>query len=428
MVTLEERSFNSLFDNRKIANCDFLLSCLKKIKNKYNKKYTLLAICPNSESVIKTSIISAKKNDAPLIFAATLNQIDTDYGYTNMNFSEFLDKVNFEVKDIDFEGPMIIGIDHGGPWLKDRQVIEDWDLQRSMDGIKRSFEQAVLAGYNLIHVDPTIDKSLHPGEIIDIKVVVDRTVELICHIEKFRRDKNLPKVSYEVGTEEVHGGLADIYTFKKFLKLLRKKLELNSLLDVWPCFVVGKVGTDLHTTYFDSSVAKKLVKEAGKYGSFIKGHYTDYVENPSDYPKSGMGGANIGPELTEVEFNALIKLSKVEEELIKSRKINCASNIEKTLEKAVYDSGRWKKWLNEKEKNLNFYQLSPERRSWLIKTGARYIWTNPQVLDARKLLEKNLLAGNMNSEELIKENIIKRLDKYFNAFNLVGLNTKIFKS
>jgi len=88
-----------------------------------------------------------------------------------------------------------------------------------------------------------------------------------------------------------------------------------------------------------------------------------------------MGGANIGPELSEVEFNALIKLSKVEEELklIKSRKVNCASNIEKILEKAVYDSGRWEKWLNEKEKNLDFYKLSPERRSWLIKTGAIYM-------------------------------------------------------
>lgn len=194
--------------------------------------------------------------DGPLIFAATLNQIDTDGGYTNMNFSEFLDKVNFEVKDIVFEGPMVIGIDHGDCWLKDRQVIEDWDLQKSMDGIKRSFEQAVLGGYDLIHVDPTIDKSLHPGEIIDIEVVVDRTVEPICHIEKFRRDKNLTKISYEVGTEEVHGGLTDICTFKKFLKLLRKKLELNSFPDVWPCFVMGKVGTDLHTTYFDSSVVK----------------------------------------------------------------------------------------------------------------------------------------------------------------------------
>ncbi|GAH23165.1 unnamed protein product, partial [marine sediment metagenome] len=28
----------------------------------------------------------------------------------------------------------------------------------------------------------------------------------------------LPKISYEVGTEEVHGGLADLNAFRKLLK------------------------------------------------------------------------------------------------------------------------------------------------------------------------------------------------------------------
>ena len=27
-------------------------------------------------------------------------------------------------------------------------------------------------------------------------------------------------------------------------------------------------------------------------------HYTDYVENPEEYPLSGMGAANVGPEFT----------------------------------------------------------------------------------------------------------------------------------
>lgn len=40
-------------------------------------------------------------------------------------------------------------------------------------------------------------------------MVVERTVELIAHVERFRRAKGLPAISYEVGTEEVHGGLAD---------------------------------------------------------------------------------------------------------------------------------------------------------------------------------------------------------------------------
>jgi len=54
-----------------------------------------------------------------------------------------------------------------------------------------------------------------------------------------------------VGTEEVHGGLADMKVFSRFLKQLKKGLEENSLADAWPCFVVGKVGTDLHTSTFD---------------------------------------------------------------------------------------------------------------------------------------------------------------------------------
>ena len=52
-----------------------------------------------------------------------------------------------------------------------------------------------------------------------------------------------------------------------------------------------------------------------EYGSFIKGHYTDDVENPQDYPLCNMGAANVGPEFTISEFNALEELEKVENEL-----------------------------------------------------------------------------------------------------------------
>lgn len=37
----------------------------------------------------------------------------------------------------------------------------------------------------------------------------------------------------------------------------------------------------------------------------LKGDYTDFVSNPQDYPKSGIGAANIGPEFTMVEYDAL---------------------------------------------------------------------------------------------------------------------------
>jgi hypothetical protein len=40
-------------------------------------------------------------------------------------------------------------------------------------------------------------------------------------------------------------------------------------------------------------------------GSYIKGHYTDDVANPEEYPLCGMGAANVGPEFTISEYRAL---------------------------------------------------------------------------------------------------------------------------
>ena len=110
----------------------------------------------------------------------------------------------------------------------------------------------------MIHVDPTVDIHVPKGEIIDIHLVAKRTVELIEHTETFRRSNGFPPVSYEVGTEEVHGGLADESVFDTFIVELKAGLRACGLDDVWPCFIVGKVGTDLHTVTFDKEVARKL--------------------------------------------------------------------------------------------------------------------------------------------------------------------------
>jgi len=47
------------------------------------------------------------------------------------------------------------------------------------------------------------------------------------------------------------------------------------------------------------------VDTTSKYNSFLKGDYTDFVSNLQDYPKSGIGAANVGPEFTMVEYDAL---------------------------------------------------------------------------------------------------------------------------
>ena len=228
-----------------------LLHRIDELEKETGVRRTIFAACPNSPSVIRASLRAAKRNNAPIYFAATLNQIDCDGGYTGMTQEAFVRTVRFETERVHFTGPVIIAIDHGGPWLKDRQRTERWSTEDAMNGVKQSFEAAVLAGYDLIHVDPTVDINVPKGEIIDIHVVAARTVELIAHVEKFRRERGIAPISYEVGTEEVHGGLADEKTFDTFIAELKKGLINIGLADVWPCFIVGKVGTDLDTTVFD---------------------------------------------------------------------------------------------------------------------------------------------------------------------------------
>jgi tagatose-1,6-bisphosphate aldolase non-catalytic subunit AgaZ/GatZ len=82
-----------------------------------------------------------------------------------------------------------------------------------MEEVKRSLVACMKAGYHLLHVDPTVDRTLPSGEAIAIETVVARTVELIEHAERERERLGLPPVSYEVGTEEVHGGLVDHSNF-----------------------------------------------------------------------------------------------------------------------------------------------------------------------------------------------------------------------
>jgi tagatose-1,6-bisphosphate aldolase non-catalytic subunit AgaZ/GatZ len=401
---------------------DYVLKRIDELKDETGVPRTIFAACPNSISVIKAALRSAKRCNAPIKFAATLNQVDTDRGYTGMNQSEFVKIIKQEAKIINYTGPVMVAVDHGGPWLKDKQKMENMSYKEAMDAIKKSFEASVEAGYDLIHVDPTVDITLSKGEIISIDTVAERTIELIVHTENYRRDNNYPRIAYEVGTEEVHGGLADYNVFERFLKLLKKGLKENNLEDVWPCLVVGKVGTDLHTTLFDKKVAEEITDISRKYGSVIKGHYSDNVDNPQDYPLSGMGGANVGPEFTEMEYEGLMEIEKIEEKLFIEQKIAKRSFIKQILWEKVIASNRWKKWLNENENTEDFYKNNPERQEWLIQTGCRYIWEDSDVLVSRYSLYQNLKNNGIDAEYIVLSKIEQAMDKYFYNFNLINLN------
>ena len=181
-------------------------------------------------------------------------------------------------------------------------------------------------------------------------------------------------------------------------------------MQAWPVFVVGKVGTDLHTSLFDAEVAKRLRAITAPHGSLVKGHYTDWVDNPEAYPTSGMGGANVGPEFTAEEAKALRMLCDYEAALARSRLLT-PSRFYEALTQAVVGSGRWRKWLQSDEPE-EFDKLSAERQRWLVTSGARYVWTQPQVVESRSRLYENLTPVMGDPHGWVVDRIAASIEKY----------------
>jgi tagatose-1,6-bisphosphate aldolase non-catalytic subunit AgaZ/GatZ len=381
-------------------------------------RVTLLAVCPNSTAVTTAALQAAKEANAPILFAATLNQVDRDGGYTGQTPQEFVAFLEAEARRVGYDGPLYPCLDHGGPWLKDAHAAAGLSLGETMAAVKQSIAACLEAGYALLHIDPTIDLAIPAEASVPVEQVVKRTLELMSHAETHRRERGVAPVAYEVGTEEVHGGLADTRAFDRFLAELDAGLKERGLQDAWPCFVVGKVGTDLHTTHFEPQTAHALTERVKSYGALLKGHYTDYVDNPEAYPLSGMGGANVGPEFTEAEYTALMDLSRLEQ------KIGKHSGLPEVIRRTVIESGRWKKWLLDTEQDRTFDQLDASRQEWLVRTGSRYVWTDPDVETARELLYQHL-ADLTHPEAYVLWRIKTAVMKYFHAFNLIDLNDRL---
>jgi hypothetical protein len=242
-----------------------------------------------------------------------------------------------------------------------------------MDCVKKSLVACLEAGYQLLHIDPSVDRRLPTGEAVAVEIVARRTVELMAHAEQVRRGRGLPPIAYEVGTEEVHGGLTGQERINHFLNLLKRGLQEAGLAEAWPCFIVAQVGTDLHTTSFDVPAAGRLYDLFAPLGSLAKGHYTG----------------------------------------------KHSSKFMNNLQTAVVESGRWQKWLLPGEKGLEFNQLSPTRQDWLLETGSRYVWTALPVVEARQRLYDNLATVMPDPHRYVVDRVVQAMARYIVAFNLV---------
>jgi len=399
-----------------------LIHKMIELRENQDRRLTLLAVCPNSQAVLEAAVLAASRRNTPMLFAATLNQVDSDGGYTGWTQADFVARLHECAARDGWDGPLYACLDHGGPWLKDAHCRDKLPLDTTMQAVKDSIIASLEAGYALLHIDATVALDLPSGQPIAVETVVARTVELIAFAEQERERLHLPPDDYEVGTEEVQGGLVNFPDFERFLRQLQQELAARNLPGAWPCFVVARVGTDLHTTNFDAAAARQLYDLVIPYGSLIKGHYTDFADNPQAYPESGVGGANIGPELAAVEYRTLLQLSPHEKSPVQDALHGPAGEFNGVVSQVVIDSGRWQKWLRGDEVGSDFDALPPVRRTWLLETGSRYVWAKPEVVAAREALYAYLQHSmkDFDPHRYVVEQIAHSIDRYLTAFNLVN--------
>lgn len=378
----------------------------------------ILAVCPTSSAVIEGAVAAARDSESPLFFAATLNQVDLDGGYTGWTPSQLVERLRIAAGRARYFGPIVVGLDHGGPWLKDTHAQAGWDLKRAIKAVRPSLSACVAAGYDLIHIDATMGPEL--GERPEMHETISRTVDLIRSVESSRHRLGLAPIGYEVGVEQIRGRTTDPRYLRSFATRLRGRLRAARLSGVWPCFLVVDVGTDLKTTRFDADGARILSDTAASLGCRLKGHDTDDVATPRAYPESGMGGANVGPEFAEVEYEALRRLVRREGQLTSAGNVLEPSNLLDILESAVVGSGRWRKWLLPDEQGLSFHELPPSRQAWLIRTGCRYVWHQQDVQRARATLYRNLQGHGEDPTLQVADALRVAVMRYLDAFRLCG--------
>lgn len=149
------------------------------------KQSTLLGISPISKYVLTSGLKVADRFKAPMLFVASLNQVDVDGGYTGFTPSSFVKYVNEVIKKYDLSVWIVFQVDHCGPWLKDDHVLKNYSYNEALNAVLKSLEEFVKAGFSLFHIDTTLDLE-KPDGVADVATAVERTVQLIDLAEDCR--------------------------------------------------------------------------------------------------------------------------------------------------------------------------------------------------------------------------------------------------
>jgi tagatose-1,6-bisphosphate aldolase non-catalytic subunit AgaZ/GatZ len=249
---------------------------------------------------------------------ASRRQVDSEQfggGYVeNWTTRQFSDYVLSKDKNKN----IILARDHGGPWQNEQEKNQKLDLKDAMKSAKDSYQMDIDAGFQILHIDPSVD--IHSNPTID--QVLERVYELYDFCWSYAKQKGRD-IIFEIGTEEQSGSNNTQEELEYTLESMRKFCKTNNI--PYPSFVVIQAGTRVMETRnvgsFGSPIRvanelppeiqiPKMVDICNRYGIFMKEHNTDYLSTDSLkwQPRLGIHAANIAPEFGVAETKAFVNI------------------------------------------------------------------------------------------------------------------------
>ena len=379
----------------------------QRLKNyRKNRNCTLLGVGPMSKNCIDATIELANEYCTPLMLIASRRQIDSEQfggGYVeNWTTEQFADYVRYK----DTQKNIILARDHGGPWQNELEISNKLNLNDAMQSAKESYRADIDAGFQMLHIDPSVDIHANPN----IDQVLERVYELYEFCWTYSQQKK-QDVIFEIGTEEQKGSNNTQEELEYTLECMRKFCKSNKL--PYPSFIVIQAGTRVmemrNVGSFDSPIRvanelppeiqiPKMISICNHYRIFMKEHNADYLSTDSLkwQPRLGIHAANIAPEFGVAESKAFIDLME-----------NSNQNI--LLEEFLrisYDSKKWEKWM------INATSASDKDKAII---SGHYIFSTAECLELKNQARFHIKDLDTQLKNKVKESIFR----YMKAFNLV---------
>lgn len=373
------------------------------------RRCTLLGVGPMSTNCVDAAIEIANQSDIPIILIASRRQIEAEEfggGYVN-NWTT--DQFAQYVGERDRGKNVVLARDHGGPW-QNGPGIPGLGFRGAMEAAKASFRADLDAGFQILHIDPSLDPQARPT----VQEVLERIFELyeFCwsYAKQIGRD-----VIFEIGTEEQSGSTNSQDDLEVTLDAVRQFTTKNRMTA--PSFVVVQTGTRVMETRnvgsFDTPIrvadelpaeiqVPRMIEICRRFGIMMKEHNADYLSDEALqwHPRLGIHAANVAPEFGVTETRALLRF--LEE--------NGDTALAEKFLQLAYDSRKWEKWMLENS-------LADVRERAII--AGHYVFAHPECVELKEKASRNLEKKGIDLDAQLKGVVKDSIMRYVRNFRLV---------